>query len=419
MHLALAFLGGWYLMTAINPLDFGAVADGQADATAALQAALDKAGETGDEVFLPAGQYRIEGSLFVPLGVALAGTWQAPHHSQGLKGTVLLAYGGRGSAEGAALIELGPSAAVRGLTIFYPEQRCPDVTAYPPAIRGHGMHSSVMDVTLVNPYIGIDVTLPHELHYIRNVFGCPLYIGVSIDACTDIGRVENVHFNPHYWMRLGVEGAPQEGVPGWDGLRQWQWDNCTAFRIARTDWEYHLNTFSYGCHVGYHFVQTDRGACNGNFVGIAADWAWRALLVEQTQRAGLLITNGEWVGGAGAEAMVETTEGFSGVLQLVNNSFWGPSQSIARLGGSGHTAFSQCNFCDWDAGNQGAPALEVNGGSVVVQGSRFWRNKPAVVLGEGVQAAALFGNVFTGQVTIESRSQGQVDQGLNVAIPAG
>ncbi|MGD9518447.1 MAG: glycosyl hydrolase family 28-related protein [Armatimonadota bacterium] len=418
MTLTLLMVGGWLAMSAMNAADLATLGDGKTDATAAIQAILDSAAEKGGgEVSVPAGQYAIRGSLHVPRGVTLAGSWQAPHHSQSLTGTVLLAYGGRDKPEDPALVELAPNAALRGVTIFYPKQRCPDVVPYPPAVRGHGMHASVLDVTLVNPYVGIDFTQPHELHYIRNVFGCPLSVGVDIDGCTDIGRVENVHFNPHYWMRLGVEGAPREGVPNWDGLRDWLWDHCTAFRVARSDWEYHLNTFSYGCRAGYHFVATERGACNGNFLGIAADWAWRALLVEQTQRAGLLITNGEWVGGSGAEAMVETGDDFSGVLQLANCSFWGPAERIARIGGRGHVSFVQCNFCDWDAGKKGVPAIEARGGSLIVQGSRFWRDRLSLLLDPGLQAAIITGNVFTGRVGVDNRSQAHVEQGMNITLP--
>ncbi|MCD6350723.1 MAG: hypothetical protein J7M26_01280, partial [Armatimonadetes bacterium] len=259
-------LGGVLLMAqaGAEPADLSSLADGQSDATAAIQALLDQAGARGGEVSLPAGKFRLDGSLRVPSGVTLAGTWQAPHHSRALVGTVLLAYGGRNEPDGPALIELGPNAAVRGVTIYYPEQQCPDVVPYPPAIRGHGMHASVMDVTLVNPYTGIDFTQPHELHYVRNVFGCPLHLGVDVDHCTDIGRVENVHFNPHYWMRLATKEAPAAHVPKWQDLRRWLWENCTAFRLGRSDWEYHLNTFSYGCHIGYHFVDNGGGACNGN-----------------------------------------------------------------------------------------------------------------------------------------------------------
>ena len=45
------------------------------------------------------------------------------------------------------------------------------------------MHGSVVDVTLVNAYQGIDFgTHRNELHYIRNVFGCCLRKGIYIDA---------------------------------------------------------------------------------------------------------------------------------------------------------------------------------------------------------------------------------------------
>ena len=45
--------------------------------------------------------------------------------------------------------------------------------------------------------------------------------------------------------------------------------------FARTDWEYVFNTFSYGYALGYHFIQSKSGACNGNFLGIGADMAVR------------------------------------------------------------------------------------------------------------------------------------------------
>jgi hypothetical protein len=67
-------------------------------------------------------------------------------------------------------------------------------------------------VTLTNPYQTIDVgTKWNELHLVRNVFACPLKIGVYIDQCTDIGRIENVHFNPNFWTRMALK-------PGFPGL---------------------------------------------------------------------------------------------------------------------------------------------------------------------------------------------------------
>ncbi len=382
------------------------------DATAMIQSQLDRVGTSGGgEVFLPAGRYRLDGSLQVPSGVTLQGSWESPHHAQGLKGTVLLAYGGRGDEKGPPLVVLGPSSALRGVTILYPEQMLPGVVPYPPSIRGTGMHSSVLDVTLVNSYFGIDFSQPHELHHIRNVFGTPLHKGVVIDGCSDIGRVENVHFNPHYWFRSEAPNTPDDKA-----LIRYLWDHCEAFVIARSDWEYHLNTFSYGCRVGYRFTKSKYGACNGNFLGIAADWAHRALLVEHTQRPGLLITNGEWVGGEGSDAMMEVGPEFDGVVQLANNSFWGPAERVALVGGKGVVSFSQCNFCDWDHSKKGYRAIEARGGSLIVSGCTFWKDRPQILLCEGMRSAIISGNLFKGGARIENAARADLQEGLNGLI---
>jgi len=384
----------------------------QKDATGEIQEKLDKAGDSGvGRVTVGPGRYRIEGGLRVPSGVTLSGSWESPHHATGLLGTVFEAYGGRGDIDGAALVELEPSSAVKGFTILYPEQTIPGTVPYPPTFRGRGMHATISEITMVNPYFGIDLRAQHELHHIRNVFGCPLSRGVVIDSCTDIGRVENVHFNPHYWDRSGAENTPD-----WRELLRYIWENCEAFTISRSDWEYHLNTFSFGCRVGYRFTRSEHGACNGNFLGIAADWAWRALLVEHTQVPGLLVTNGEWVGGEGSDAMVETGPDFDGVLQLSNNSFWGPGERNLLAGGRGVVSMSQCNFCNWDHGGKGLPSIEVTGGSVVVQGSRFGEEKLHVLLGDGAKSAVINGNLFKGGPRIENQAGCEVKEGLSAAF---
>ena len=47
--------------------------------------------------------------------------------------------------------------------------------------------------------------------------------------------------------------------------------NGEAFVFGRTDWQYVFNTFCYGYRVGYRFIETKEGMCNGNFLGIGAD----------------------------------------------------------------------------------------------------------------------------------------------------
>lgn len=398
-----------------NAKKYGAVGDGVADDGPAIQLALDAAAKAGGGVaFLPAGKYRIAESLSIPAGVTLTGIWEAPHHSDQTWGTVLLAVGHRGEENGAPLIQLAPNATVKGVTIYYPDQRLNDIQPYPWAIQGKGMHGSVIDITLVNAYQGIDFgTHANELHYIRNVFGCCLRRGIYIDGCTDIGRIENVHFNPHYWARAK---APEvEQVKDFQGLIDYLNAHAEIFIFGRTDWEYVLNTFAFGYDKCYKFIETQRGACNGNFVGIGADGGHHSLWVEATQPPGLLITNGEFVTFAGDDATeVMTTDSFKGVVQFNNCSFWGPTDRCALLKGSGYVSFQQCNFVHWDHKKKGSHALRVESGEVNVTSCFFQEAKPQIELCPGVQSAVVTGNRFKGEIGVVNQSEGSVEIGHNV-----
>jgi hypothetical protein len=394
---------------------FDGYRDGSLDATQAIQAALNLAAQKGGaEVFLPAGRYRLDGSLTVPSGVSLKGSWQGPHHARLKTGAVLLAYGGRGDEDGTPLVSLEPASCVQGLTIYYPEQKIDDVKPYPWAIQGRGMHASVMDVTLVNPYKGIDFGTHHnELHYLRNIFGCPLKIGVYVNRCTDIGRIENVHFNPHYWFRDEGDGEPR---PDAGKLFHYLITEGEGFVFGRTDWEYVLNTFCYGYRIGYRFIATKDGMCNGNFLGIGADGTQNAVVVEESYPYGILITNGEFVS-MNADDPVQIILGpkNEGVVQFQNCAFWGPSNQIARIQG-GKASFAQCNFHYWDREQKGLPAIEAAGGSLIVQNCFFHQPFQHIRLGPDVNSAVITGNMMQGKVAIENNCKKEVQINSNAAM---
>src|SRR5205085_4917354 len=118
---------------------------------------------------------------------------------------------------------------------FYPDQKIDDVpTPYPYTIAMRGKNPAVLDVELLNAFNGIDAATS-ERHLIRNVCGQPLRRGIYVDNILDIGRIENVHFNP--WF----SEQPK--------LKQWQMENGEAFIFGRADWEYVLNTFCFGYNV--------------------------------------------------------------------------------------------------------------------------------------------------------------------------
>lgn len=393
----------------------GAAGNGRKDDTAAFQKALNQAGARGGgTVFAGPGTYLIRGSLSVPAGVTLQGSWQAPHHEDITWGTALFATGGRDEKTTDALIELQPSSCVRGLTIYYPEQKLQDVHSYPYSIRGRGMHCNVLDVTLVNSYRGIDFgTYANELHHVRNVFGCVLREGIFVDKCTDIGRIENVHINPHYWCRAKTPGG--EPVDG-GKLIQYMNDNLEAFVFGRTDWEYVLNTFAFAFKTCYKFIQTKDGACNGNFLGIGADYGQTCVLAEATQPMGVQITNGEFTSVAGEDpTFVETAKSFEGVLQFTNCAFWGNARHIAKLKGPGHLNLNQCNFIGCGKGEANDPLVEVTSGTLQVSASRFatWRHN-YFRFGPDAKSAVITGNYFRGKLEPENQGKAKLEIGLNM-----
>jgi hypothetical protein len=395
-----------------NVRAFGAKGDGVTDDTEAFQKALDAVAHAGGGVVLaPTGRYRIAGTLTIPRAVTLAGTFRAvPSHS-GIRdkggsrpeyGTTLLAYAGRGSEEGAPFVTIQENGTLQGVVVYYPEQSPTGVpTPYPWTVAMRGNNPSLLDCELLNPYNGVDAT-HNQRHLIRNVHGQPLRRGVYVDAIYDIGRIENVHFNP--WFSMDKE------------LFQWQMENGEAFVFARTDWQYVTNTFCFGYKVGYRFVESQNGVCNGNFLGIGADDCYVALQVDQCAPMGLLITNGEFVSFHGPDPTMIVVEASNrGSVRFVNCAYWGPNHQIAKVSGHGTVGFSDCTMMQWDKNKEGRAAIQATGGTVLVRGCEFRADAPQVALGKDVARAVIVGNVFTGKARIANESAGSVEIGLNAA----
>lgn len=392
--------------------EFGAAGDAKTDDTAAFQLALDEVGKAGGgTVYAPTGRYLFKGSLAVPGGVTLEGSFRCVPSHVGLRnkgeakpgedGTAFFVTAGRGSEDGQPFLTLNTNSSLCGVTIYYPEQiDDSEPVAYPWTIAMRGKNPAVFDVELLNPYQGIDAS-KNERHNIRNITGQPLRRGIWVDAIYDIGRIENVHFNP-WWSSHSK-------------VYEWQTTHGEAFIFGRADWEYVLNCFCFGYHVGYRFVETKTGGCNGNYLGIGADDCNRAVLVEQCAPYGLLIANAEFTSFHGDDpTMIEVREANKGVVRLSNSAFWGPCNQIAKIAGTGTVGFSECTFVQW--GKQGRrAAIQASSGSVLIRGCEFLENKPHILLGEGVTRAVVTGNLFSGPAQIENHSRRDVQIGLNAA----
>jgi len=395
-----------------NVKRFGASGDSVTDDSASFQRALDAVfKDGGGTVYAPPGKYLLKGTLIVPDGVTLRGSYSCVPSHTGLRdqgqpkpgddGTALFVTAGQGSEEGAPFLTLSTNSSLAGLTIYYPEQ----VTAsapkpYPWTVAMRGKNPAIFDVELLNPYQGIDAS-KNERHNVRNITGQPLRRGIFVDAIYDIGRIENVHFNP--WWNSG------------SAVYRWQMKNGEAFIFGRADWEYVLNTFCYGYHVGYKFVSTATGECNGNFLGIGADNCNRAVLVEQSADYGLLIANAEFTSFSGPNpTMVEVGPQHRGVVRIGNSAFWGPCDQVAKIAGQGTVGFSNCTFVQWGRDGDRA-AIDAVSGSVLIRGCEFLEGKKHISLGDAVERAIITGNLFRGPAQIQNASHGDVQTGFNAA----
>lgn len=390
---------------------FGAVGDGKTDDTAAFQKALDAVGQAGGgTVYAPRGNYFFAGHLNVPNAVTLAGLWQSVPAHNGLRdrglpkptddGTTFLVTEGAGREDGPAFITLNTNSTLKGIVLYYPNQETDaEPTPYPWAIAMRGKNPAVLAVEMLNPFNGIDATR-NERHLIRDVHGQPIRRGILVDAIYDIGRIENVHFNPWWSMK------PK--------LFQWQMAHGEAFIFGRSDWQYVYNTFCFGYNVGYRFAQTDSGVCNGNFLGIGADDCHTALVVDQCAPYGLLITNGEFVSFHGPDpTMIEVGKDNTGSVRFVNCAFWGPCNQIAKIAGTGTVGFGDCTFTQWGGKDATRPAIQAHSGTVLVRGCEFRQDRPQIQLGKDVRRAVITGNVFTGAPRIANESEGNVQIALN------
>jgi Pectate lyase superfamily protein len=273
----------------VKAAPYNATGNGTTDDTAAFQHALNDAGADGDVVFAPPGVYRIEGTLTVPPYVTLEGVWRSPPycdkevHVPALKGTILYVFAGRGTEDGDVFITLtGPHSGLKGLTIFYPEQAAPNLTgrrviqAYPPTVRGGAPgviadNLTIQDVLIVNPYSAVDFARNYVgRHLIKGLCGQPLRVGIQVDHCFDVGRIEDVHF----WTF-------------WDGsflVKEFTTTQGVAVVMRESDWQI-VNNF-YGCdyHSGILFGNSlplvgapptagPLPGCNGQFsnINFAAD----------------------------------------------------------------------------------------------------------------------------------------------------
>ena len=365
----------------LNVMDYGAKADGETNDQPAFVAAFKAATEQGKAiVYAPAGRYRMQAPVIVPAAVTLRGDYQGQGRQ---KGTILIVDCGKGEEQGTPFMILAGGSQARGLAFEYPEQSA-DATEpvpFPWTIKGNG-DSRIEDIYLHNSYRGINLDGAHA-NLVRNVWGEPLRVGINVDHCYDISRIENVHFWPYFTL-----GKP---------LRNWVQANGVAFQFGRSDWQYCHNVFSFGYHTGFLFYPSQAieehnypgGTTNGNFVGIGADSCVIGIDVQAAFEIGVSIHNGLFAPFAAVETRgVRMQASNNGNLTLTNCNFWAVTSVLAEVNG-GSLNMTACNIQEWAIHQPEKPAFVVNGGRLNVSSSSFNKGGYLALL-EGEKSRANF-----------------------------
>lgn len=202
---------------------YSADPSGVNDSTAAIQKAIDDcAANGGGTVWLPAGRYRLTGSIHIRQFVTLRGDYQDPDIGTDY-GTIIIADIDSKDAMTPGLITVGASAGAVGLTVWYPEQSIDNVKPYPYTffVEGNGdyMLQTIKNCTLINSYRGIGASSEcengiyqcHEMLTIDNVKGTCLYEGLNSHNSADVDTVISLYILNKYWAQAGEEfNAPDE-----------------------------------------------------------------------------------------------------------------------------------------------------------------------------------------------------------------
>lgn len=256
---------------------------GVRDATDGIQSVLNACAESGGgTVFLPRGKYRLTSNLSIPSFVYLQGDYNDPDGEgfSGYYGTVLLADVAQARTETRsqfladrsdpyanfpALLTVGGSAGLIGVTVYYPEQNAADVTPYPftveiPSFAGVGgsinhMAPTVRNLTLLNSYKGVCASVTpagdgksaaNEVLHLENIKGTALYQGMQLYNSSEVGVVRDVRFSNAYWFGSASQYATEE----LGALDRFTKTHGTGLLLGDLEWDTFTNISVEGYKIG-------------------------------------------------------------------------------------------------------------------------------------------------------------------------
>lgn len=363
-----------------NAFAMGADRSGRDDCTAVIQNCLNQAAAKGGVVFLPAGRYKVSGTLNVPSGVTLRGEWADPDNGGLGKGTILMAYAGRGSSlnTDTAFVSISSGSTLRDISVWYPEQSATSPVPYPATIKGDG-HTAVLNVTLYNSYRGFFNEHCSSM-LIRGLYGTVLSEGIYAEKGYDIPRIERVRLDTKYWVNSGLAGAPAGGDVG--TLTNYVKANAVGIAGGQQDWGYwydlKLNNLKYGVRLFHGNISIGKLVTTNVQIGI---------YIEKISYPGLEVSYSDI---SASDTGIYYNVSGRETLSISATRFSGANTAIRTVGVAQHgVSLNGCTFASWN--NR---AIQMDGGSLNASRNLFQADKTALELGSAVDQALLVGNTF-------------------------
>ncbi len=396
--------------TADAVADFGADKTGNADSTAAIQAAIDSVKGAGGVVFLPSGQYRVNGTLDVPSGVTLRGEWKNPDEGGLGKGTILKAYYGAGDEAATPFITIASGSCLRDISVWYPEQSATNPVAYPYTIKGNG-HTSVYNVTLYNSYNGFKNNSCSSM-LIRGMYGTVLKTGIWGAYAYDVPRTEKVSFDTAYWANSGLSGAPSGS--SLDALNTYCENNTTGIIAGEQDWGYwydiYVNHAKYACYLTA--MMDDNGAKvhpgNDAIGKLKTENVQYGIYIHSTSYPGLEVSycdidadvagicyapkpaNTDYLGNE--DGAVNAAYYSNASIIITKSDFSGSGYAYQGINDAGKRSAVNFNDCVFESWSDAAIYMEE--GNLVCSNGVFSQSGTAINLTGNVVQAVLSGNTF-------------------------
>lgn len=234
------------------------------DCTATFQEALNVVSMAGGgTVFVPEGQYRLDGTLTIGDNVTLRGRWREITASQPAAGTIIKIYADHGNAAGTALITALGGGGVKDMTFWHPLQDPASIIPYPYVLASRGGTVSFDNITFINAYQGVDMS-KSSMCFVSNVQGTVLQYGFYADQSAAISRFENLNFGPEFWEWADLPDAAPVGT----AYQTHMLSNATGVDMREMDGFHLSNCRVRGMKTGVLFAPSplDGQTPNGGFV---------------------------------------------------------------------------------------------------------------------------------------------------------